>query len=231
LDYTFIHKAIIEVYEKCNIHSFPIDCFKLLDEYKLKYHSYSSQTLKKREKCFLASNDAFTIRNVIFYNDEILEGRVRFTLMHELAHRILKHVEPITEENEIEANYFASHILAPRMAIHYSQCKNFTHVAKLFDITNEAAQYAFDDYRRWHRWTVTHRMNISDKAIYNHFYNPALNKFVYKVSKCNKCNIELFNTSACLCDKCSFVSSSILPRMLHNDDFYIAESNWLYGGQ
>lgn len=228
MDYTFIHNAVLGVYEKCNIHSFPIDCFEILDIYKLKYHSYSSQTPKKKEKCLFMSNDAFTIKNNIFYNDEMPEGRIRFTLMHELAHKVLKHAEPIMEANEIEANYFASHILAPRMAIHYSQCKNLTHVSKFFKITNEAAQIAFDDYRRWHRWTVYHGMNVNDKALYNHFYNPVAEKFVYNIKQCAYCDDILFNSNTFVCKKCNDTTVNFHPKQ--DDDLLITRSHWLYGG-
>lgn len=47
---------------------------------------------------------------------------------------------------EAEANFFASNILAPRMAIHYARCKNEADVARIFEVSCEAAQYAFDDY-------------------------------------------------------------------------------------
>jgi hypothetical protein len=63
------------------------------------------------------------------------------------------------------------------MAIHYAKCKNVIDVAKLFGLTNEAAQYAFDDYRRWHRWTVHHKMDNFDKSMYVHFYNKEFGCF------------------------------------------------------
>jgi hypothetical protein len=148
--------------------------------------------------------------------------------MHELAHKVLKHSEPINDNHEIEANYFASHILAPRMAIHYSQCKNLTHVAKIFNTTNEAAQIAFDDYRRWHRWTVYHGMNACDKALYNHFYNPAAEKFVYNIKRCAYCDDVLYNTNMYVCKKCNVRSVNFHPHQ--DDELLFVRSQWLYGG-
>jgi hypothetical protein len=157
-------------------------------------------------------------------------GRIKFTLMHELAHYVLKHVEPFTEAYEIEANYFASHILAPRMAIHYSQCKNYINVAKFFNITNEAAQYAFDDYRRWHRWTVYHKMKEFDKAVYTHFYSEVAKCFVYNIKRCAYCDAPIYNSVDIACKNCITLSRSYSHYQHPDEDLLIAEGQWLYGG-
>ncbi len=229
MNFEQIKYSMLEVYLRCNVKSFPIDCFKLLDEYKLKCNTYISQSPKKKEKCFKISDDAFTTKNVVFYNDEMPIGRVRFSLMHELAHRVLKHTEPMCEEQEKEADFFASHTLAPRMAIHYARCKNQNDVAKVFRISQEAAQYAFDDYRRWYRWTVYHKMNAFDKAMYAHFYNKQAKCFVYSLMKCAYCDTEMYNSPDIVCRKCRISSRAYMQYQSPDEDLLIAESQWLYG--
>jgi Zn-dependent peptidase ImmA (M78 family) len=225
-----IKLAVLKVIKKSNIKSFPIDCFKLLDENKFKYRTYSSQSTKKREKCISYSKDAFTLKGIVYYNDEMPLGRIRFSLMHELGHKVLHHTDEETPEQEKEADIFASNILAPRMAIHYSKCKNQNDVVKTFNVSQEAAQYAFADYRRWHRWTVYHKMNDFDKAMYSHFHNSDANCFVYNIKKCAYCDSPLYNTKDIVCIKCNAPGCSFLKHQPNSEDFMIAESQWLYSG-
>lgn len=227
LDYILINKSIINTYQVCEIRSFPLNCFDILKQYKIDVHSYSSLNEKLREYCMKYSNDALKYRDKICYNDSLPLGRIRFSLMHELGHIVLNHIENRTYEMEQEANYFASHILAPRIAIHYSKCKNENDVAKQFGLTIEAAQYAFENYRRWHRWTVYHKMNEYDKEMYTHFYNKEANCFVYSIKRCAYCDTEIYNSTNILCKKCNQITH-IPPE--YDQDLMIAESQWLYGG-
>jgi hypothetical protein len=149
--------------------------------------------------------------------------------MHELGHIILHHDIKHSPEMEQEANFFASNILAPRMAVHYSGCKNQNDVANLFEITNEAAQYAFDDYRRWHKWTVFHKMNDYDKIMYSHFYNRDQNGFVYKINRCSYCDTLIYNSHEITCKKCRAPLHTYSATNHHTQDFMVAESQWLYG--
>lgn len=228
MNYDLIKAKTHEVFEKCNVKSFPIDCFTLLDVYKLKHKTYSSQSKNKKAKCYEASDDAFTALGVVFYNDEMLEGRIRFSLMHELGHKVLGHTGVQMKKQEDEADFFASHILAPRMAIHYAGCKNHVDVAKTFNVSYEAAQYAFDDYRRWHRRAV-YKMNDFDKSMYRHFYNDDYKGFVYRINKCELCGIELHNTKTRHCPEC-FNRLTLINYAKGDGCFHAAENQWLYGG-
>lgn len=232
MDYFKINLSILNVFKECNIHSFPINCFELLELYGLKYKSYSSQSFKKREKCFILSDDAFTARKTVFYNDLMPNGRIRFSLMHELGHLILKHSGTKTEEQEREADCFASNIIAPRMAIHYSKCKNLNDVSKQFGLTHVASDYAFQNYRRWHRYVTYHKMSDIDKEMYNHFYNEEYKKFVFSMKKCSLCDKTLTNTNLDSCKSHHYIYE---PRFHYQPDelelsLIRAENQWLYGG-
>lgn len=146
--------------------------------------------------------------------------------MHELGHIIMNH-KGFNQKNEQDANYFASNILAPRMVIHYSGCKNANQVARHFDISYKAAEYAFDDYRRWRRVAV-YRMSTIDKLFYDHFYNNEYKGFVFHQSDCFWCGKPIYNRpDAYLCDRyfCRY------PRMHYTynplNDELSAESRFL----
>lgn len=197
--------------------------------------------------CLNYSDDAFHHRGfmIIAYNSNKPAGRIRFSLMHELGHHILEHKSD-TRENEREANIFASHILAPRIAIYYADCKNSADVSRIFGLTNEASEYAFKDFRRWRRqlYTCHKRISAIDMDIYKHFYSILKKQFIWSVKKCESCNKLFYNSSKNICEKCrkklkssgipyipvAFSSSIDIP--YYDDmrkDFRKAEDYYLYG--
>lgn len=242
MDTTEIIKATIKVYKECHVTSFPIDCMALLEHYGYRIFTYD-ELWKKNQRlydiCLSCSEDAFRdgINKIIAYNSHNPNGRIRFSLMHELGHHIMGHSGE-SDLNEQEANAFASHILAPRMAIHYSKCKNAEDVSQIFEMSHNAASIAFDSYRRWHRRIVTYKMSYIDKLLYGHFYNPENDCFVWSIKECSYCGAILYNSISDHCKACcvpeidqkrSFVHQ--IP--MHNIDmdlFRRLENNWLYGG-
>lgn len=193
-----ILEKVIYVLNESNIHSYPIDCEQILQNFGYRILSYSEIKRKNPELlelCESYSDDSFRdyYSKTIAYNDvDIPYPRIRFSLMHELGHIIMDH-KGRSLKNEQDANYFATNILAPRMAIHYSGCKNANHVAKFFMMSFEAAEYAFDDYRRWHRRAV-YKMSEADRKFYNYFYNENVKKFVYSLQECVHCGNPIYNT-------------------------------------
>jgi Zn-dependent peptidase ImmA (M78 family) len=230
MDYEHIKFMTLKVFTDCDLHSFPINCFEILNRYELVTLAYSQLNEELRKYCKSYSEDAFNYKNKICYNDSMPIGRIRFSLMHELGHSLLKHGESSSPRDEQEANYFASHILAPRMAIHYANCKNYHDVSKLFGITGEAAQYAFNDYRRWHRDIVYHKMNSFDKSLYSHFYQEDIQRFVYSIKNCVYCGEVIINLTEDLCSNCNTSDKPNPTNYDLDNDLLIAESQWLYGG-
>lgn len=206
MDYNRIVMATIEVFRKCDVHSFPIDCGDLLRHYGYRILTYKELLEKNSELyslCMEYSEDAFRSGSakVVAYNPDRPHGRIRFSLVHELGHHLLGHTGA-SDRNEKEANAFASHILAPRMAIHYSRCKNANDVARLFDMSFEAADNAFIDYRRWHRNVVIYKMSPIDKIMYQHFYNTDQKCFVWSKQTCSFCGRILYNSPESHCKIC-----------------------------
>lgn len=181
-----IQWATLQVFRECDVHSFPLNCFRIAEHYGFKLIKYTTLSESKRLACMELSEDACVIGDTLFYNDQMCEHRIRFSIAHELGHHILGTV------NESDANQFAGYLLAPRMAIHYAECKNHADVARIFNISEEAADYAFQDYRRWHRIAVK-RMTQFDKKIYQHFYHEEQKKFVYSITYCYDCDRVLYN--------------------------------------
>lgn len=223
MDYNKIVTATIEVFRRCDVHSFPIDCEGLLRQYGYRILTYKELLEKNHELYYLCmgySEDAFRSGSakIVAYNSERPYRRIRFSLMHELGHHVLGHTGT-SDWNEKEANAFASHILAPRMAIHYSKCKNANDVARLFDMSLEAADNAFMDYRRWHRNVVMYKMTPIDKAMYTHFYNEEQKCFVWSKQNCCFCGKVLYNSAE---DHCSICALPPLSREGHRytDRYY-----------
>ena len=165
MNYTFILDKILSVFEECGVNSFPLDCANLISQYGYRVFTYQELKIKSPELydiCVACSDDAFRdmATKTVAYNTEAPKKRMYFSLAHELGHIVLGHLTE-TAKTEAEANFFASNILAPRMAIHYAQCKNEADVTRIFEISCEAAQYAFDDYRRWRRSIVSRRNRMT----------------------------------------------------------------------
>ncbi|WP_101876002.1 ImmA/IrrE family metallo-endopeptidase [Lachnoclostridium edouardi] len=195
MDYQQIDRKVLKVFQECAIHSFPFDCFQVLYHYQFKIMDYIGLYLKNSEIYQIASaysEDAFTYENKICFNHMRPKARIRFSLMHELGHYKLEHKGPHTALQEQEANCFASHILAPRMAIHYSRLRDSYDVARLFRISQESAQYALKDYSRWHRLTA-YGLRSVDREMYRHFYKKELQGFVWNEKPCPYCGKPIYN--------------------------------------
>lgn len=234
MNYNLILKQILDVLEKCGIKSFPIECQTIIQYYGYRIYSYQElqlQTPELYDICIQYSEDAFrdSELRIVAYNDQKHPYRIRFSLAHELGHIILQHEKPM-QTAEIEANFFASNLLAPRMAIHYARCKNETDVAKVFAISQEAARYAFDDYRRWYRGIVRrqNRMTTLDRIMYYHFYDPEYKGFVFSRKKCVDCRKEIINSIADRCPRCEHTKNlRLLYAYDDRDPQYQMPKKWL----
>ena len=74
--------------------------------------------------------------------------RINNTLAHECGHIVLDHTEE-SELAEAEAKFFAKFALAPPALIHKLKLKDAYEIYDHFDISIEAAGYAFSYYRKW----------------------------------------------------------------------------------
>lgn len=240
MDYNYIRKIASEVIIECNVKCFPIDCFDIVKHYGYKIYSYSDLQTKNKElynMCLSYSEDAFRSGSMrlIAYNDRKPKTRIRFSLMHELGHHVLKHKND-TSENENEANFFANNILAPRLAIYYAKIKSDDEAAKLFNISSSVVRYAASDFSKWCNDICHTGMHDYDRKLYSHFYNEEYGGFVYSIKKCECCNANIYNSDSRYC-----VGGCRLPEIppqrytyfesFSNDDSKVLsqlENKWLY---
>lgn len=197
-----IQEKVLSLYQTFSIRSFPLDPLSIAEQLGFKVKSYSELSSKKASACRELSPDACLLEDTLYYENKYPKGRVRFTIMHEVGHIVLE------STSEKDADAFASHSLAPRMAIHYSGCKNAADVIRFFGLSEEAADYAFNDYRSWHR-TAVYRMSPLDKKIYEYFYSPEAGGFVFSMHRCAYCGKIIYNRPHI--DTCSLCYSSMHP--------------------
>lgn len=98
-------------------------------------------------ECDLA--DAFLIRGIrpgltiILYNAEVFDKRMKYSLWHEIGHIKCNH-QKHGDQEEIEANYFASQVIAPNALIHEIARRGYTITLDLlvecFGLSKEAAK-------------------------------------------------------------------------------------------
>lgn len=153
MDYVYIAEMILEVYRECGIKEFPIPCVDILKHYEFRTITYSRLKELNTEiyaLCISASNDAFCDQRnrIIAYNEKAVQGRIRFSLMHELAHCVFQHTGE-DSENEDTADCFASNILAPRVAIRHYGCKNAEDIHFRFGLSYAASNKAVQAYNTW----------------------------------------------------------------------------------
>ena len=192
-----MNQAILQIYRDCNIRTFPISCSSILKHYHFKVYSYSFLHNKNKElhtMCRKYSDDAFTFGTIICYNDAMPRERIRFSLMHELGHQVLD------TENEVTANQFASHILAPRSILIKSGLTDIQDIAKLFSISKEAASYAKKDA------LSSYRNCDGDNTILEHFYVPSKQMTIYHISECPVCGSTIYNSIKNTCIQCKKLS-------------------------
>jgi hypothetical protein len=86
---------------------------------------------------------------IIFYNQDEVDYRIRFGIMHEFGHYILRHKlnlkesDPLYHKQELEANCFAAQMLMPeqilRECIKRGKSITVDYIAQSFKVSREAA--------------------------------------------------------------------------------------------
>lgn len=112
------------------------------------------------------------------------------------------------------------------MAIHYSKCRNAFDVSRLFGMSKEAAEYAYENYISWYKFIQrnNNRMTTLDRSMYYHFYDENYRKFVYCRKECRHCGKEFVNSEWRICEKCKRIAE--IRGNMH--DSYEADINMLH---
>lgn len=204
---------VYEIYKKCDIYLFPINCLDIIRRLNIKAVPYSSLTFKKQVALLEVSMDAYRIGDTIYYNDDRrthVEGRIRFNLMHELGHIVMGHTEE-SEYNEECANWFAGEILAPTIIVY--KCFDINEdsaqsaIANSFNISYEAAETKIKICKAAKNYGTNYFRPPDVDSFFPHdleslkllarFCDDDLDKPVYRVDICDTCWKELYNGEEC----------------------------------
>ncbi len=151
--YEKIKQIIVDLFVLYDIRCIPVSAFEVATKMGVSIIPYSAIPENKRHLLYKESDDGFVIEKAegewyIYYNDQIDYGRVNNTIMHEIGHIVLDHSED-SELAEKEVKFFAKYALAPPVLIHKLGLKSPLEVYKNFDISLEAARYAYEYYQKW----------------------------------------------------------------------------------
>lgn len=154
--YEEIKRIIVELFTKYDVKCIPISGFELALKMGIKVIPYSSFPEEKQRLLFRRSKDGFFVEKTdnefyIYYNDTQNYGRINNTILHEIGHIVLDHTED-SELAEAEVNFFAKYALVPPVLAHKLGVDNPYKIAELFDVSMEAAFYAFNYYKKWLRY-------------------------------------------------------------------------------
>ena len=223
--YDFVKKTVNDLYIALNLGKYPIEIksvIKSIPNYKIRVISYSEHMTKYSLSedeviSHFGSEEGCTIYNVkkdkylIFYNDldgyYKVEGRIRWTLSHELGHILLSHHKlskntKLFRNNlsdveydwmEKEANRFASILLSNPIILYKLNIKDTKDIQNICAISNEASSYRYSDYLKWCK---NKYISNRDKIILDNFY-----KFIYK-KHCLACGYGFVSKAAIFCPIC-----------------------------
>lgn len=153
--YEEIKRTVIDTFLEYDIKGIPINAFEMAIKMGITIIPYSALNEKKLKAALKISADGFSLETTkrgwsIFYNDFCTNyGRINQTIMHEIGHYALGHVEE-GEEEEAEAKFFAKYALAPPPLIHnINEEITVDSIMKTFDISQQAATFAYQYYCNW----------------------------------------------------------------------------------
>lgn len=148
--YEEIKQAVADMFVDYDIKEVPLCSFEVAIKIGLTVIPYSAKWIEAIEY----SEDGYSLETnesewIIYYNDEDKDySRINQTIMHEIGHYILGHIEE-GEIEEAEAKFFAKYALASPPLIHNMKKEKTTeNVMEAFDIGYMAACYALQYYRK-----------------------------------------------------------------------------------
>ena len=81
MDFEQLYEIIFKIYTDCNVTEFPIDCFEVVRRCGYRIKRYSELTPKKKEACMRLSPDACIVKDTLYYQDQNIPERTRFSVM------------------------------------------------------------------------------------------------------------------------------------------------------
>ena len=215
--YDYVSKKASEFLTQYEINSFPLNPFAIIAQEHWGLQSYSELMAAfncdamQVCKC-LRSKDGYTqydeTNYTIAYNDvEKAEGRVRFTLMHEIGHIYLNHLIDFDKARlyrggltkaedkvlENEANAFARNVLAPAPVVEQLNRQHWRELVLHFGISKDAAIARLD-------FLHEDKRNLSQLGLTSNILKRFMNFFNEK--NCTTCGHTFCSSNASYCPIC-----------------------------
>lgn len=151
--YEYIKGEVAHLFVKYKVKCIPVCGFEIAAKMKITLIAYSGLSRKKLRAAMKASKDGFHVfdgnKEIIYYNDiDICYTRQNMTILHEIGHIVLDH-EGHSDWEEDEANFFAKYAIAPPIIVDKICPESALDIYDWFDISYEAADYAYDYYLKW----------------------------------------------------------------------------------
>lgn len=153
--YEYIKQEVANMFVDYDIKGVPINAFEVAVKIGLTVIPYSALPRRKRRRAMRWSEDGYSVEKntgqwIIYYNDTVKDfTRINQTVMHEIGHYILGHIEGGKRE-EAEAAFFAKYALASPPLIHYMMVpKTPENVMENMGIGYQASCFAIGYYQKW----------------------------------------------------------------------------------
>lgn len=214
------------------INSLPVDPFELVEKnsWTIKNMAQLSKEfdLSLIRKIIKESNDGGTLYSAstneycIIYNEKIRSnGRIRWTVTHEIGHIVLGHLEDFPEtcisrqgisnnEYEIlekEADYFTAYVLAPPIVLYHLKLTSVSQIQNICMLSKLASENRLKHQTKWNQHPYID--NFAIRVILN-FYG-----FIYG-KQCPECGYGFVSKNAIYCPICGSNISWGRGKMIYN---------------
>ncbi|HHY26415.1 MAG TPA: ImmA/IrrE family metallo-endopeptidase [Desulfitobacterium dehalogenans] len=216
----------------------PINPLKIIKDHKWALVTYSDlmdENNCTRKVLKSLSEDGFTSYNgrnyTIAYDESIRSsGRIKWTLMHEIAHIYLDHFIDFKQTTirrgslrddeydilEKEAHYFTKNVLAPLIILNRLKVKSPVMICKIAGLSDPAARNRYNDFLIW---KDKPKLDIYELTLLTNFYN-----FIHK-KHCITCGHSFVIEDAKYCPVCG--KRRIYwgdGKMIYDDGFEVDEN-------
>lgn len=149
-----------DLIEDFGVTEYPLGIWDLLRRLGVRLIPYSALPAWLRKWTIRCYPDAVTIfpedfnpaRTIVFYNDAVSRGHVRFTLAHELAHLVLQHSGTGEDIYEHESDFLANYLLGPAPLVLRDSSLDEHVIKRDFDVSYSCALAIRDRTRKRKQW-------------------------------------------------------------------------------
>ena len=170
---------------RCKIDSLPVNLMLIAKHYNIKVVKYSES--KYVQELNIPDTVGFSLykpilrKHIIYYNDNVeSNGRIRFTIAHELGHCLLGHntkghtnyrnseIDNKDDPNETAANIFARDILMPATVLHSLGVNSPEQISRLCNVSMQSAEIRFKRLLELNARNMFNRHPL-ERQVYNQF--------------------------------------------------------------